>query len=223
LFSTDNWRLVSAFGSASAGKTDRAERGHSLGFAFELERFDGLLAHEPIARFTYQRPQCWSGLLQARSHVDGIARDQPLRRRRILRDDFARVHARPIHQAQALALVDLVIQGFERRLYGDRRRDGTQRVVPVDTSGGAASRRSRRRHEDAEWVAGGICVNAQRLLRIFRSIEAEAGAEVQNALVLRVEVRLARDAQVQVQLLRNIRLGPCGPMQCLGVLEGDPW
>jgi hypothetical protein len=70
-------------------------------------------------------------------------------------------------------------------------------------------------------VTGGVGVDPQPFLGVVRPVEEDAGAQVEGAPVLVGELGDVRHRGVQVQLLRDRRVGPRGRGERVDLLERE--
>ena len=114
---------------------DELIRRHALALPLELERLDRLdldgIADEPVRELTEQHLHRRRRLLKPRRDVHGVADDEPLARRRVARDDFARIHARAVREANAPDALELVVQRLEGALHAVGGAHGAEGVVLV--------------------------------------------------------------------------------------------
>ena len=77
-------------------------RGHAVCLSFQLQRLDRLhldrVPDESVGRVAEENLEGGCRLLESRSGVDGVPRDETLTRARIAGDDLAGVHAGPVAQ-----------------------------------------------------------------------------------------------------------------------------
>ncbi len=115
---------------------DEAVGGHALGLALELERLDlfdlDRLPDEPVGRLADENLECRRRLLEPRCDVDRVAGDEPLTRGGVPGDDLTRVHAGPVRELDAPALLELAVQLRERLLHREGGPDSAKSVVLVD-------------------------------------------------------------------------------------------
>lgn len=79
----------------------------------------------------------------------------------------------------------------------------------------------RLRNEDAERVAGQIREHIQRLAGVIGSVKEELCAKGLRSLALPVQLRTVGNREINVQLHRDIVLGPCCPSQVIDLLESE--
>ena len=111
----------------------------------------GRLAEEHLARL--------GGLLESRSHVDGIARRELLVGHGLTDDHLARVHAGPRRDADPVLASELLVESLERLAHLERRPHRAKRVVLVD------GRHAEHRHDRvADELLDGAAVPFERRL-----------------------------------------------------------
>ena len=111
----------------------------------------GRLAEEHLARLC--------GLLEARSHIHGVAGRQLLVGHGLTDDHLARVHAGPRRDADPVLASELLVESLERLTHLERRPHRAKRVVLVD------GRHSEHRHDRiADELLDGAAVPFERRL-----------------------------------------------------------
>ena len=75
--------------------------------------------------------------------------------------------------------------------------------------------------KDAEGVAVEVFVNVQGFIRIVGAIESQGPSERKHALVLGPQFIRVADTQVEMKLLRDLRLRPRRPPDHVDLLAGE--
>ena len=75
--------------------------------------------------------------------------------------------------------------------------------------------------KDAAGVAVEVFVHAQGFIRIVRAIEPQAPSEGKHALVHGPQFIRVADSQIEMELLRNLRLRPRRPPDHVDLLKGE--
>ena len=131
----DHGRVEAPRALPALEQRDEPVCGHGLRLALELERLDRLdldvVADEPVGEVAEEHFALAGRLLEPRSHVHGVARDEPLPGGRVAGYDLAGVHARAVREAHAEDAVELVVERAERSLHSRRRAHRAQGVVLV--------------------------------------------------------------------------------------------
>lgn len=96
-----------------------------------------------------------------------------------------------------------------------------RRGLSFTRGSGVRPRGARRCDEEAEGVPCGIRVHVQRFVRVVRAVAQQASAEGKRSLVLRSELFLGGNAQIEVELLGDAAFGPGRGDQTVDVLEGE--
>ena len=116
---------------------EELERGDPLGLALEFERLNRFdldrVANQLVGRLADQHLAGRRGLLQPRSHVHGVAGDQPLTGRDVAGDDLARVHAGAVLQTDAVVRLEAVVDDLEGLAHLGGRPDRPKGVVLVES------------------------------------------------------------------------------------------
>ena len=139
-------RVAAAHVTVQTVRADQPKRGHSLGLALELQRFDRFhldrIAHQPVRHVAEVDLVLGRRLLQPRRDVHGVAGGQLLVGSRVVvGHHLTGVDTGAVGQRDAIALAQVLVHARERALHPDRRAHRAHGVVLV------GARQAEHRHD----------------------------------------------------------------------------